>query len=316
MTSKEFYIINYQFDPKIPLFFRPYWLNAVCGAANWHIILYPDTHNVEAFFIYYKKEKLGFSYIVNPPFTPYTGLWIFNENYKSNSQALSYYNKVVSYFILQLPKVSFLSFKLHPRFESWLPFFWSNFKQSTMYTNELYAISEIGKFPGYFEYNKRKQIQKAEKNLIVKFNLNAADFYNHHKSSLLQQKKSILYPATLLDKICNVSEKHSCGFTIYIVDLQNNIHAALLVVWDKYAAYALISSIHPEYKKSGAGDLVFYRAIGHAVSFTNTFNFEGSMLCNVAKSFQKFNPELLPYHYLYKINNPILKFVNNLKPLV
>jgi hypothetical protein len=61
-------------------------------------------------------------------------------------------------------------------------------------------------------------------------------------------------------------------------------------VGDERRAYLIVTGADPEYRRSGSGNLVHWHAIQAAASFTDTFDFEGSMIEPIEDFYRKFGP--------------------------
>jgi len=105
--------------------------------------------------------------------------------------------------------------------------------------------------------------------------------------------------------------KHNQGKVICCKDQENNIHVALFVIWDKIAAYDLISTIDPDFRNSGASSLAIFEIIKYLKDTVHTFDFEGSMIEEIENSFRKFGTIQTPYLCINKImtNNKLIKYI-------
>jgi len=127
--------------------------------------------------------------------------------------------------------------------------------------------------------------------------------------TLKKQDAEISYSFEHFNKLYNSAYNHNAGRTIYAVDSDNNIHAGLFVLWDKNSAYDLISTIDPDYRNSGGATLLVQEIIKFLSPKTDRFDFEGSMIENVEKSFRQFGAKQKPYFDITKIESKILKAV-------
>ena len=63
----------------VPIYSKPWWLNAVCGEENWDVWLYANGNDVLAAMPYYTEERNGYKYITKAPLTQNNGI-IFRYN--------------------------------------------------------------------------------------------------------------------------------------------------------------------------------------------------------------------------------------------
>ena len=99
----------------------------------------------------------------------------------------------------------------------------------------------------------------------------------------------------------------NCGKTIYASDQSGNIHSALFIIWNNYSAYNLISTIDPDYRNSGSTSLLIWEMIKYISDKTERFDFEGSMIEGVERSFRQFGAKQIPYFLIYKDKRNVLQ---------
>jgi len=313
LNNRDKYRIFCKKENDIPIFSKDWWLDTVCGENGWDVVFVESDSEIIASLPFYHNRKAVFEFIQMPILTQTLGPYIkYNTNF-SYEKRLSFDKKIMNELIIKLPKFDYLSMNFHYSVTNWLPFYWNNFKQTTKYTYVLDDLTDIDSILRNFNHAKRKNIKKAEKIVTVKFDLPANDFYENHTMTLSKQNAKIEYDFKVFNNIYNACYKHKSGRTIYAVDEDNNIHAALFVIWDDNSAYDLISTIDPTFRNSGAASLLVYEMIKYVSDKTKYFDFEGSMIENVENSFRQFGAIQKPYFLITKTNSKILKLVKFLK---
>jgi hypothetical protein len=307
MTNIEKYREFCKVEENIPLFSKDWFLDSVCGVDNWDVALVEKGGEVVASMPYYKKRKAIFNIITMPKHAQTMGVYIkYPENQKYEKR-LSYEKELMSGLIDQLPKVDYFNQSFHYSVTNWLPFYWRGYTQTTNYTYVIENLSNLESVFQNFNHAKRKNIKKAEKLLEVRFDLSAKEFYENHKMTLEKQNNKIAYSFDHFNRIYNSAYSHNAGRTIYAIDKDNNIHAGLFVIWDKNSAYDLISTIDPSFRNSGGASLLIREIIKFLSDKTDKFDFEGSMIESVEKSFRQFGAKQKPYFDISKIDSKILK---------
>ncbi|HUS86923.1 MAG TPA: GNAT family N-acetyltransferase [Bacteroidales bacterium] len=304
---KELYFEFCNSETGIPVYSKPWWLDAVCGEENWDVLLYHEADELIASMPYYLTRKLFSKVIKMPILTQALGIYIkYPVNLSSNNK-LSLEKKIYSYFISILPKVGAQFHNFHYSATNWLPFFWNGYRQTTRYTYVIEDISDAGKVFDNFSHAKQKNIRKSEKLLDVKFDLSPKDFYNLHHYTLKQHRSRIVYSFETFKRLYESAYTNNAGRTIYAVDDDKVIHSAIFCVWDDNSAYDLISTIDKDYRNSGSASLLVWELIKLLSNKVNKFDFEGSMDESVEKSFRQFGAIQYPYFRVYRIDNPVLK---------
>ena len=316
LNNKEKYSQFCATQPQIPLFMQAWWLDAVCvEGKNWDVLLCEENGKIIAAMPYLLIKKYGFKIVTQPQLTQYNGIWIDYPEEINLYKRYSFEKKVMDNLIEQLEnlKCSFYTQNFHFSFTNWQPFYWRGFRQSTRYTYQIKDLSDLEKCFDNFSYAKQKHIKKENDDLKIDFSLSANEFYDFHKECLKQKNAAIEYSQKLFLSIYNESIRRKQGKIIALKDKNKNLHSALFFVWDKNAAYALISAINPQFKSDGASTKMFWEAVKFVSNKTKVFDFEGSMIKGVAQSFQQFGAEQVPYFNISKSNSKILDALRLIK---
>jgi len=309
MTNREKYREFCKEESDIFIFSKDWFLDSVCGTDNWDVSLVEKGGSIIGSMPYFKKRKSIFNVITMPKHAQNMGVYIKYPDGQKYEKRLSFEKEVMTVLIEQLPTVDYFNQTFHYSITNWLPFYWKGYKQTTNYTYVIEDLSNLESVFKEFNHAKRKNIKKAEKFLTVKFDLPAKEFYENHKMTLEKQNSTIAYDFEHFNRIYSSAYKHNAGRTIYAVDEENNIHAALLVLWDKNSAYDLISTIDPDFRNSGAASLLVRDIITFVADKTKKFDFEGSMIENVEKSFRQFGAKQKAYFDITKVDSKILKHI-------
>jgi len=314
MNNKEKYRQFCREEENIPIFSKDWWLDVVCGKDNWDVAIVEKNGQIIASLPYYFKKKFMFNIITMPLLTQIMGPMLHYQNFKSHYDKIEQEKNFYTKLIENLPKYIYFKQNFHYSVQNWLPFFWKGFQQTTKYTYIIEDLTDLKKVFKSFSYAKRKNIKKAEKIVTIKYDLPARDFYENHKMTLKKQNELISYNFTLFEKIYNACREQNSGKTIYAIDNNGNIHSALFVVWSKMSAYNLISTIDPDFRNSGSASLLIREIIKYVSDKTERFDFEGSMIEGVERSFRQFGTRQMPYFKISKINTftEILHLLKNI----
>lgn len=306
MTDKEKYRLLCEKIDSIPIFSQAWWLDSVAGTDGWNVVLYEKEDEIIGTLPYVLMKKSFLNYIGMPLLTQFLGIWIKEQNFQNQNSKLSLEKEIYSMIIEKIPDVSFFNQSFHYNVTNWLPFYWKGFVQTTRYTYVIKSIENPDLVYNKFDRSKKKDIRKAEKILTVGFDMTAQEFYENHKLTLAKQGQKISYSFSLFETIYNAAYERKQGRIIWSKDNQDNLHSALFVIWDQGSAYNLISTIDPDYRISGSASLLVYKIIDYLSNKTKSFDFEGSMIENVERSFRKFGTEQIPYFNITKNNSKLL----------
>ncbi len=321
MDLAENKIIYREFCSKtdsVLLFAQPFWLDAVCGAEQWDVLLVRNGTEIQAALPVYWKTKLGFKVIVQPPLTPTNGIFLNYPPEQKTTKKLSWEKDVFNKLITEietLPAASFYQ-QFPAGFGNWLPFYWQDFGQTTRYTYVLEDLSDLNKIYENFHTNIRTNIKKAEKNIKITVSSDIAKFYKLNQMTFSRQNLDIPHEYGFFKKLDEACAKNNCRQIFFAEDDKGQLHCAVYILWDKHSAYYLLSGTDPQFRNSGASSLVLWEAIKFAATVTQKFDFEGSMLEPIERFFRDFGGEQKPYFVISKDLSKPLKFIKNLTRLV
>lgn len=291
----------------IPLFNRPYWLDAVCGVDGWDVILHEDKEGcVDAAWPYHFIRGRKGLIIKQPRLTQFNGIWFKPHDSWPEARRLEWEKAVVNEMVDALESRGIARYKQHfsTAFTNWLPLFWRGYRQTTRYTYRINGIRNSDDLIMRFTAGKRCNIRHATREGVeVRFDFGCERFYEYYSNSLKKQGAEISYPFDLFKSIHDAVYANGSGRTMYAIDKTGNVHGAILNVWDDEAAYDLITAYDPDYRNSGASGLLIYEMIKYVSQFVDIYDFEGSMEENIEKSYRQFATHQTPYFCIEKDNS-------------
>ena len=295
-------------EPCLPVFSKDWWLDAVCGEAGWDVALVEKGDQIIGTMPFPIGTGKSTRTIKMPSLTQTLGPYLKYPAGQSHEDRLGYEKRVLTALIDGLPPFDEYFQRFHYSVTNWLPFYWRGFEQTTRYTYVIQDLTDLEAVFASFSHAKRKNLKKAEKEVVVKYDLPAREFFENHRMTLAGQNASIQYSWDLFQRIHNAGYAHDSARTIYAVDPAGNLHAALFVIWDGDSAYDLISTIDPRFRNSGAATLLIREIIRDVAKRTRRFDFEGSMIEGVENSFRQFGTTQTPFSQITKVNSRWLRF--------
>lgn len=298
-ASKEEYREFCRAERSIPVFSRDWWLDAVAGE-DWDVAIVKRGDEIVATMPYFWQKRFGFVRITHPPLTQTLGPWLKPLDDDASGR-VTYQHKLLRSLIDQLPPFDYFNQRWHYANTNWLPFYWSGFEQTTRYTYVLDDLTDLEKVFSRFSSKQRQHIRRAEeKNIRICFDIPAKAFYENRKMTLDQVKAKIRYSYDVFERAYESGYENNSACTIGAYDEDDNLHAAVFVVWDENSAYHLISTIDHNFRKSGASSLLLREEIRHAATKSKRFDFEGSMVEAIERHNRGFNSRQVPYFSISK----------------
>jgi hypothetical protein len=280
-------------EDSIPVFSRDWWLDAACGD-DWEALLKEKDCKVYAAMPLYVPCK----HIVSMPhYTQTMGIWFAPEAADTKySSLLGRRRATGEYFIKKLDSYkSFLQNFSH-EFTDWLPFYWEGYAQTTRYTYILHDIKNFERLWLNMSRHTRRNVKKAEEEpIVVRRDVTADDFLEIQEMTFKRQHKKNTQSDAVLRRLIDAARERGQGEIFGGYDCAGRLHAAAFVVWQKSSAYYIAGGGNPALRSSGAHGLVMWNAIKYASRYTDTFDFEGSMIGGVERFFREFGAVQTPY---------------------
>jgi len=294
-------------SPQGCIFCRSWWLDAVCPN-GYEILTLRKGDRIVAGMPLVRRRRLAYEAIGMPPLTQTLGVLLAPPTAEKYERQLSGEMELLRALVAAIPRADHFVAQCHHSFANWLPFYWAGYRQTTRYTYVIEDLTDPEAVFANFAYSKRKNIKKAERLVQVREDMPPRDFYDHHATSLRKAGDTIVYTYELFERIHRATHQHNAGKTWLAVDVDGHIHSAIFVVFDPRAAYYLISTIDPDCRSSNSATLLVKRAIEYVATRTKRFDFEGSMIQNVERSFRSFGARQIPYFRIYRDRrNPLVK---------
>ena len=300
-------------DPKLirflegaPLFFQPWWLEAVSPGA-WDYVMVKRGEDIAAVLPYtFKMRGGGIQLIEMPRLTPYLGPWLRPSTAKYANR-LGEEKDLMTELIDGLPKFAAFQQDFHPAMTNWLPFHWKGFSQSTRYTYRMDETKDLDALWSETRDNVRTDIKKAKKMVVVSETGDFEKFLELHRLTFSRQNKALPHSEEMLRGVDAACAEHGARKILIATGSDARPHAAVYLVTDRHAVYYLLSGSDAELRNSGAISLLLWEGIRLASGQGKQFDFEGSMVEPIERSFRAFGGRQVPYFSIAKCDSAIVK---------
>ena len=245
-------------------------------------------------------RKAGVTTITMPALTQTLGPILLPSSKTTYEGRLSDETELLEELVAAIPKSHIFSTHFHQNLTNWLPFYWVGYQQTTRYTYVIPDLTDLNAVLSGFAHSKRGNIGKAEGLVTVHTDLAPRDFYENYRMNLRKQGEAISYSYDFFKRIHDAACQRSMCKTFYALDKNDNMHAAIFIVFDCKSAYYLINSIDPDHRSSGSAALLLREAMAYVSQYTKVFDFEGSMMKGVENSYRRFGAVQTPYFRISK----------------
>lgn len=290
----------------IPIYSKPWWMDAVCGDDNWDVWIYEKEGQIYAAMPYYMELRGTYKYITKAPLTQNNGIiFKYEENSKLETKA-KFQEHVIDAandFIESL-KLDVYEQQYHYSFDNWLPFFWNKYTAITRYTYVIEDTSDIEAVWNGMSSGYRKNIKKGYREAGICEGDDPEEFWSLHKKVFEKQGLECPFSHELWSRLYDSCMKHECAKILYAKDSSGNILSILFLVWDEKSVYHLLGGSMPEYQHLQTYNMLTWEGIKTASRMGLKYDFEGSVIKRISKSMRQFGGKPMPYFRIRKIFNP------------
>lgn len=306
MTNKEKYQLFCE-KVYVPIYSKPWWMDAVCGEENWDVWLYEKGDNILAAMPYYKEKRQKYNYITKAPLTQNNGIiFAYPTDEKMKNIAKQKFEEEVIEHACQFIETLYLDVyeqQYHYQFGYYLPFFWNRYTCIPRITYVIEDTSDIERMWSEMSSNYRKNVKKGMKNSIIKEGLSEKQFYIEHERVFRRQNLVCPFGYDLWRRLYKTCVQNNACKIMYAETQNAEIASVLFIVWDEQSMYHLLGGSMPGYQQLATYNALTWQAICMASDMGIKYDFEGSVIKNISKSFREYGGTPKLYYRIRKVFN-------------
>jgi hypothetical protein len=278
------------------IFAKTFYLEAIGRPYKIGALLKKD--RIQGGIVLSKNEISLYS---NPMFAKYLGILLPPMERKYVNR-LTAEKRIIAQIVANLTYTSF-DYNFHPEFTNWLPFYWKGYKQLTRYTYRIDTLSNLDHIYENLHSRVRKNIRKAEKNDIrIDYDISIDDFFRINELTYKRQGGTSPFSLKTFERYHRNLKKHGAINLLGAIDKGGRYHAVCGIVHDRRCCYFLFNGSNPHVKNVEANSLLVIKAIEYAAKFSESFDFEGSMIQPIERFYRGFGALMTPYMNIWKAN--------------
>ena len=194
--------------------------------------------------------------------------------------------------------------QFHYSFTNWLPFFWNYYSSITRYTYIIEDTSNIESVWDDVSSKRRSVVRKGQKNSSLSLDISIEEFYAEHEKIYIKQGLKCPFSFELWNRLASSCIEHNSGRISCRLAEDGKVAAVSFVVWDEKSLYKLMGGPIPEYSKIDAYSALTWDEIELAHDLGKIYDFEGSVIKRISKSFREYGATPKPYFRIRKVFNP------------
>ncbi|MCM1261961.1 MAG: GNAT family N-acetyltransferase [Butyrivibrio sp.] len=290
----------------VPIYSKPWWLDAVCQSSNWDVWLYEKGGDILAAMPYYMEMRGQYQYITKAPLTQNNGI-IFKFYKESKRETKAKFQEhvidAVNEFIESLA-LDVYEQQYHYSFDNWLPFYWNQYTAMIRYTYVLEDTSDLDMLWDGISSSYRNIIRKGYKIAKVCEGHDADEFWELHKKVFNKQQLECPFSYDLWIRLYKACKENNCAKILYAKDSNGCTLSIIFLIWDEQSVYHLLGGSMPEYQNMQTYDMLIWEGIKFASKMGLKYDFEGSVIKRISKSMRQFGGKPMPYFRIRKVFNP------------
>jgi hypothetical protein len=284
---------------QLNLFVQPRWVANYNGSMQV-LGVYHKGDEPKALFTMYSGSKLGAAFGITGPLSPHCGLVLLDRTKKlSSSQTFekNVHAAISEYLIARNDSVVDINMP------SWIKdtqsYVWKEFSVTPRYTYILDILTSSDDLKAGLSASKRQNLNKGVKDELVVEKTDDKNLIYSVIKKTFDVKKEAFHEDVLLNILDSESLKDSRY--AYVVKVNNQPSACVLIVHDQKTAYYLLGGYDRSNSHEGSGTLAMWHAITEAQERgLREFDFLGSMIPEVEKYIRGFGGELTPFFSISK----------------
>jgi hypothetical protein len=292
-------------DDGLILFERRWWLDAV-APGQWREIV-QETDNGQVRLPYVLRRWNGFTGIVMPRLTPQLGPFLPHTTGKYSTR-LKRELELFGACLQQLPRTDFINYWFSPTLTSAYPITWAGLFQSTGYTYRLDLTVGTERLWTDMSSDTRK-IVRAQRQIRVDDDLDIESFIELSERMFSWKKMPNPYPPEVVRRIDRECAARGIRKMFCARNAQGELMGALYLVWDGVRAYHLMSARAPEFYRVNVPRLLLWKAIEFATARVPSFDFVGSCVPAIERTFRGFGARQTPFFMASGMNRRLRAFL-------
>lgn len=290
----------------VPVYSKPWWMDAICGEDKWDVWLYEKGGAVMAAMPYYMEKRGDYAYITKAPLTQNNGLIISYPDGQKLIKRQAFEEEIVNAAVNYIYSLNLDVYEQQfmPSFRNHLPYFWHGFEVIPRVTYVITDTSDLSKVESNVSSNYRKNIRKGRKSIARIASIGPEKFYQEHEKIFARQGLPCPFSFEFWMRLYQACQEHNAGEILTAQDDHGTILSLIFLVWDEMSMYLLLGGEVPEYASLQTYMALVWESIERASHAGLKFDFEGSVIKRINHAFRQFGGTPMQYFRIRKVFNP------------
>ncbi len=274
-------------------------METVCYGKEWEVALVCDAQeHIVAAMPYLIGSKLGLRFVLQPQLTQYNGPWFRPEAdiAAATRQLKEHFDRL---------HLALFNQNFGPAITSLEG--WEDYEASPRITYRIEDISNPEEVFSHFDKRHRQRPIRHCEPLLHPTEVSPEAFAQFHTRYWHSRGEQDLLTEEFMVRLITTALQRGQGILLGLQDDEGRLQAARFVAYDHNCAYALLSALHPDGHLGGASPLLFWHILQQLSDKTASFDFEGSMVPSIARSYSLYGAKPTTYYQLTRYAHPLLR---------
>lgn len=310
--NREIYRAFCASEPRVPLFLKDWWLDAVCP--EWDVAIVKNGDNISGVWPYGIERKINVSILRDRVLTPYMGPYVFYPHDLKATKRDNFQHETMEALLEQMPDAKVWHLSTFPGLKQVGLFTEYDFDVQVRQTFIMPLHETKEEIFSRLSENYRRNVRKAEKELTITNEPEMLhQLWAYQKATLDKKDVRMHFTQLQLQQVFDACTANDCT-ALWVARKQDELQAIVWQVWDGENAYYLAGSKNPVANDNNAMAALLWHAIDHSKTLgKNAFDFEGSMDPGVEKFFRNFGGKRQLYLVLRKNDSMFWKLKERLR---
>lgn len=290
----------------VPIYSKPWWMDAICGKDGWDVWLCERGGDVVAAMPYYLEEREYGLCITKAPLTQTNGILFSHAEGSKPIARLKNEERIIDEAFAHIESLGLAVYEQQfPRtFENWLPFYWHGCTAMPRYSYVVKDTSDIDAMWAAMDSNARQKVRKGAKSAKLDTAIKVGEFYREHEKVFAKQGLTCPFEADLFCRLVGACDERGCCQLMCMRTAEGRVASVLFLVWDERSMYSILGGSIPDLMHLETYHTLIWEGMKFAHEKGLEYDFEGSVIKRISKSFREFGgtPEL--YFRIRKVFAP------------
>lgn len=278
-------------------------MDAVCEKCKWDVWLFEQGGEIVAAMPHYIERREDGLRITKAPLTQNNGIIFSHPSGASSVARAKFEEKVIFAADEYISNLGLCVYEqqYQTSFTNWLPFSWRGYSALPRYTYVISNTSNLEEVWSNVTAKQRSCIKKGQRNAAMIDSIDAFTFYDYHAKVFARQGLPCPFSKSFWLNLESECRKRGQCITLCAKDASGKVASVIFLVCDDRRMYHILGGSVPGFQGLDTYSALIWHAIELASKRGLVYDFEGSMIERISRSFREYGGEPQLYFRIRKV---------------